>query len=287
VAALAGVLFDGIARGSLLFLISLGLSVTLGLMKVVNLAHGAFAMAGGYLAVGLMRDGGLPFLATLPLVFLATAAAGALLEVALYRRLYRASHLDQVLLTMGLTFMAVAGATFIWGPNQQPVELPGFLRRQITLAGVDLGAYRLFLVGLVVLVSVVLDLAIARTRWGARLRAAVDNPRVAAGVGIPVGLLFTASFALGSGLAGLGGALAIDLLGLDPSFAIRHLPTFLLVVVVGGAGSIPGARLGALLLGVCDVAGTYYLPQAGAFVIYAVMVVLLILFPAGLHGRRA
>jgi len=285
-AALLGVVFDGVAYGSLLFLISLGLSVTLGLMGFVNLAHGAFAMLGGFLCVGLMQRWSMPFLATLPLVFVAVAALGALLEVTLYRRLYRASPLDQVLFSIGLTFMAVAGATRIFGPGQQPVELPSFLRRQVTIAGVDLGAYRLFLIALVLALGAGLGWLVARTRAGAQLRAAVDNQRTAAAMGVNVGVLFSATFAVGSGLAGLGGALGIDVLGLDPTFAIKYLVYFLLVVAVGGAGSFKGPLLAALLLGVADVAGKYYVPQVGGFILYGVMVVLLLLFPAGLYGRR-
>jgi branched-chain amino acid transport system permease protein len=287
VSAIASILFDGVAYGSLLFLISLGLSVTMGLMSFVNLAHGAFAMMGGFACVTLMHRLGLPFLATLPLVFVLAAVAGAVLEVALYRRLYRRSPLDQVLFTIGLTFMAVAAATWVWGPSQQPVALPAFLRRQLTIGGVDLGAYRLFLIAFVLVTSAALGLLLTRTRFGAQLRAAVDNQTAAAGVGVNVGLLYSVTFALGSGLAGLGGALAIDVLGLDPTFAIKYLVYFLLVVVVGGAGSFKGPLVAALLLGIADVGGKYYVPQIGGFIIYASMVLMLILFPHGLHGRRA
>jgi branched-chain amino acid transport system permease protein len=281
-----GVVFDGIAYGSLLFLISVGLSVTLGLMNVVNLAHGAFAMFGGYCSVWLSATWGVPFLWTLPLVCLAGAIVGALAERALYQRLYRADHLDQVLFTIGLTFMAVAGATFLWGPTQQRVELPGFLRGKVRVFGLELGAYRCFLIALVVLISGALTLLIERTRYGAQLRAAVDNQQVSEGLGIPVQRVFCLTFALGSALAALGGALGIELLGLEPSFAFEYLVYFLLVVSVGGAGSVRGTALAAVLLGLCDVAGKYYVPQLGAFIIYALMIVLLMLFPAGLHGRR-
>jgi len=284
--SLLGVLFDGLAYGSLLFLISNGLSVTMGLMNFVNLAHGAFAMLGGYACVALMRRG-VPFLATLPLVFLGVALLGAVLERALYRRLYRAPHLDQVLFSIGLTFVAVAATTWVFGPSQQPVELPPFLRGQLHLAGVDLGRYRLFLVGLVVLITVDLELLIGRTRFGARVRAAVDSQVAAAGLGIDVNRVFSITFAMGTGLAGLGGALGIDILGLDPTFALKYLVYFLLAVAVGGAGSIKGTAVAAIVLGVFDVAGKYYVLEAGAFIIYALMVVLLILFPAGLYGRRA
>jgi branched-chain amino acid transport system permease protein len=287
VGAFVGIVFDGIAYGSLLFLISLGLSVTMGLMNFVNLAHGTFAMLGGFLCVELTGRAGVPFLLALPIVFVAVGVVGAALEVLLYRRLYRRSHLDQVLFTIGLAFMAGAAATWIWGPSQQPVRLPAFLRGQISVAAIDLGAYRLFLIVFVVAVTAGLGLLVTRTRFGAQLRAAVDNQQAAIGVGVNVGLLFSLTFALGSGLAGLGGALAIDVLGLDPTFAFKYLVYFLVVVVVGGAGSIKGSLVAALLLGVIDVAGKYYVPQIGSFIIYAAMVALLMFFPAGLHGRRA
>ncbi|GCB03481.1 branched-chain amino acid ABC transporter permease [Ralstonia sp. SET104] len=283
-----GVLFDGLAYGSLLFLISIGLSVTMGLMNFINLAHGAFAMAGGYVCVVLMNRLGVPFLATLPIAFLITAALGFVLERTLYRRLYRASPLDQVLFSIALVFMAMAGATYVWGPSQQPVELPEMLRGQLrVLDGLEIGRYRLFLIGVVVVLTALLAWLIERTRFGAQVRASVDNQQASAGLGINVSLVFSVTFALGSGLAGLGGGLGLDVLGLDPAFPIKYMVYFLLVVAVGGAGSIKGTLLAALVLGVFDVAGKYYVPGVGAFVIYGLMVVLLVLFPGGLLGRRA
>jgi branched-chain amino acid transport system permease protein len=282
-----GVLFDGIAYGSLLFLISVGLSVTMGMMNFINLAHGSFAMVGGYVCVTLLSKLGLPFLATLPLAFIAAALVGLVLERTLYRQLYHATHLDQVLFSIGLTFMAVAGATFLFGPTQQPVNLPDWLRGQVPVLGQDLGTYRLFLIGVVVLVTFGLYLLIERTRFGAQIRASVDNQTAAAGLGINVSRVFSLTFALGSGLAGLGGGLGIDVLGLDPSFPVKYMVYFLLVVAVGGAGSIKGPLIAALILGVFDVAGKYYVPEVGAFVIYTLMVVLLIVFPFGLVRRKA
>ena len=281
-----GVLFDGIAYGSLLFLVSLGLSVTMGLMNFVNLAHGAFAMVGGFITVVAMTKFGIPFLATLPAAFVLTALVGAILERTLYRHLYRASELDQVLFSIGLTFMSIAGATYFFGSSQQPVRLPEFLRGQVTLLGVDLGVYRIFLVATVAVLTVALGALLARTRFGAQVRASVDNAQAARGLGIDVDEVFLVAFSLGSGLAGLGGALGIEVLGLDSSFPLKFMVYFLLVVVVGGAGTIKGPLVAALLLGVLDVAGKYYVPQVGAFVIYVAMVVLLIAFPAGLFGRR-
>jgi branched-chain amino acid transport system permease protein len=282
-----GVLFDGLAYGSLLFLVSLGLSVQMGLMNFVNLAHGAFAMAGGFVCVVAMTRYGVPFLAALPLAFAATAAAGAILERLLYRRLYGASHLDQVLFSIGLAFMSIATATWFFGASQQPVRLPAFLRGQVHLGGVDFGVYRIFLLAVVAALTLALGALIERTRFGAQVRAAVDDARAARGLGIDVDRVFTAAFALGSGLAGLGGALGIEVLGLDSAFPLKFMVYFLLVVVVGGAGTLQGPLVAAMILGVCDVAGKYYLPGAGAFVIYAVMVVLLLAFPAGLLGRRS
>jgi branched-chain amino acid transport system permease protein len=284
---LLGVVFDGIAYGSLLFLISVGLSVTMGLMNFVNLAHGAFAMLGGYACALSMRHLAVPFVLTLPASFLLAALVGALLERTLYRRLYEASHLDQVLFSIGLTFMAVATATYCFGPSQQPVELPPALRGQWRILGLELGVYRAFLVGLVLACTAGLTVLLERTRFGSHVRAAVDDHAVAAGVGIDVGLVFTLTFALGSGLAGLGGALSVDVLGLDPTFPLKHLVYFLLVVSVGGTGTIKGPLAAALVLGVFDVAGKYYVPELGAFVIYVLMVVLLALFPTGLYGKRA
>jgi branched-chain amino acid transport system permease protein len=270
----------------LLFLISIGLSVTMGLMNFVNLAHGAFAMLGGYTTVVLMVRLGVPFLAALPIAFTVAALVGAVLERLLYRRLYKASHLDQVLFSIGLTFMAIAAATYVWGPGMQPVELPSFLIGQVKVFGLELGAYRLFLVAVVIVITVALVLLLERTRFGAQVRASVDSQQASAGLGIDVNRVFSLTFALGSGLAGLGGGLGIEVLGLDPTFPIKYMVYFLLVVSVGGAGAIKGALVAALILGIFDVAGKYFVPDVGAFVIYVLMVLLLILFPAGLYGRR-
>ena len=281
-----GVLFDGIAYGMLLFLLSVGLSVTLGMMNFVNLAHCAFAMLGGYTTVTLMNVYGWPFLATLPLAFVAAAAASVAFERTLYRRLYRASELDQVLLTIGLAFMSVATAAYLFGTLQQPVQMPSYLRGSVTFMGVSFAAYRLFLVATGLAITLLLALTLEYTRFGAQVRAAVDNQRMARGLGINVDAAFAITFALGSGLAGLGGALAIEIVGLDPGFAFTYLVFVLIVVSVGGLGSIGGSFAAAILLGISDMAGKYYVPQVGAFLIYLVMVVLLMWRPAGLFGRR-
>jgi branched-chain amino acid transport system permease protein len=286
VASLIGVLFDGIAYGALLFIISIGLSVTMGLMNFINLAHGAFAMVGGYACVVAMTRLGVPYLATLPFAFIVAALAGIVLERTLYQRLYKVPHLDQVMFSIGLVFVAIAGATYFFGPSQQPVSLPEFLRGQIHLLGLDLGAFRLFLIAVVVVVTLAVHYLLVGTRFGAQVRAAVDNATAADGLGINVNLVFAVTFALGSGLAGLGGALGIDVLGLDPTFPLKYMVYFLLVVAVGGVGTIKGPLVAAVILGIFDVAGKYYVPQVGAFVIYVMMVILLLLFPAGIYGRR-
>jgi branched-chain amino acid transport system permease protein len=280
------ILLDGIAYGMLLFVLSCGLSVTLGLMNFINLAHGAFAMVGGYVTALLMNRAGVPFLLTLPLALIVPAALGIVLERTLYRRLYGASPLDQVLFTIGLVLMAMPIANYFLGDQAQQVHLPTWLSGRIEFHGVGIGIYRLFIIGVCGVIAAALQIFLVKTRFGARLRAAVDDSRVASGLGINVDLLFAITFAVGSGLAGLGGALAADVVGgIDPSFPLKFMVTFLIVVTIGGSNGILGALVGSLLLGVLDVAGKYYVPSIGAFIIYLVMVVTLILRPQGLFAR--
>ena len=282
---LIGVLFDGMAYGSLLFLIGVGLSVTMGVLRFVNLAHGAFAMLGGYACVTLMRRMGVPFLLTLPLVFLLTGAVGALLERTLYRRLYGADELSQVLMSVGLIFMSVASAKFLWGPLAQPMTPPSYLSGQLDLGFREFPTYRSFLIVAGAVLVTLLWLGLERTRFGARIRAAVDNRRMAQSVGINTGLLFTWTFALGSALAALGGALGAEILAIDPGYALEHLIYFLIVVAAGGLGSIRGPFFAALLLGIADTGFKYLLPEFGAFFIYALTLALLLWRPQGLFGR--
>ncbi len=285
-ASLAGVLFDGFAYGMLLFLLSVGLSVTLGMMNFVNLAHCSFAMIGGYATVTLTNSLGWPFLATLPAAFFAAAAASVVLERTLYRRLYRASDLDQCLFTIGVVFVSVAVAAYLYGTIQQSISTPSYLRGSVQFVGISFAVYRLFLVAFALVITVMLVAALEYTRFGAQVRAAVDNQRMARGLGIDVDRAFMVTFALGGGLAGLGGALAIEVVGLDPAFAFTYLVYVLIVVAVGGLGSIGGSFLAAAVLGISDMAGKYYFPWLGAFLIYLVMVGLLMWRPAGLFGKR-
>jgi branched-chain amino acid transport system permease protein len=280
------ILLDGVAYGMLLFVLSCGLSVTLGLMNFINLAHGAFAMLGGYVAALLMSHAGVPFLATLPIAFVVPALVGIVMERLLYRRLYGASPLDQVLFTIGLVLMAMPIANFFLGDQPQQVSLPSWLDGRLEFHGVGIGVYRLFIICVCGAIAALLQIFLVGTRFGARLRASVDDPRVASGMGINVDLLFAITFAVGSGLAGLGGALAADVVGgIDPTFPLKFMVTFLIVAVVGGSNGILGALVGSLLLGVLDVAGKYYVPSIGAFIIYFVMVVTLILRPQGLFAK--
>jgi len=281
-----GVLFDGVAYGMLLFMLSVGLSVTLGMMNFVNLAHGSFAMLGGYVTVTLMNSLGWSFFATLPVAFVAAALCSIVLERLFFRRFYHASDLEQCLLTIGIVFVSIATAAYIYGTINQPVQLPGYMRGSINFAGVNFGIYRIFLIGIALLITIVLVFTIETTRFGAQVRAAVNNQRMARGLGINVDRLFAITFALGSGLAGLGGALAIEIVGLDPSFALTYLIYVLIVVSVGGLGSIWGSFAAAMLLGISDTAGKYYVPAIGAFLIYLVMIVLLMWRPSGLFGKR-
>ena len=282
------IVFDGIAYGMLLFILAVGLSVTMGLMNFINLAHGAFAMVGGYLTVVLTQHYGVPFLWCLPIAFVGAGLLGAVLERTLYRPMYTKPHLDQVLFSIGLAFMAVAATDYFMGSQQQIMQLPAWLRGRTELIGGDLGMghYRLFIIAVCAALTVVLQYILAQTRFGSRLRASVDDARVAAGLGINVNWVFAATFAVGSGLAGLGGALGAEVLGLDPTFPLKFMVYFLIVVAVGGTSSITGPLLAALLLGVADVAGKYYVPKLGAFIVYALMIAILIWRPQGLFVRQ-
>ena len=284
------ILFDGIAYGMLLFILAVGLAVTMGLMNFINLAHGAFAMVGGYVTVLLMQRADVPFLLCLPAAFIVAAVLGGVLERTLYRPMYSKPHLDQVLFSIGLTFMAVAATDYLMTSSQQIIQLPGWLKGRSEFGEgawmLGVGHYRLFIVVVCAALTVALQYILTRTRFGSRLRASVDDQRVAAGLGINVNVVFLMTFAVGSGLAGLGGALSAEVLGLDPMFPLKNMIYFLIVVAVGGTSSITGPLLAALLLGVADVAGKYYIPRFGAFIVYFLMIVILIWRPQGLFVRK-
>jgi branched-chain amino acid transport system permease protein len=281
-------LFNGLAYGVLLFIMAIGLSVTMGMMNFVNLAHGAFAMLGGYCAVTVTNALGWPFLVSLPIAFFGVALVSTVFEAVLYRRFYRAQQLSQVLLTIGLALMSVAGATYVWGPQLRLVQMPDYLSGQTSLFGIEVGTYRLFLILVGAVIAAALVLGLERTRFGAMVRATVDNRRMAQSLGINVNRVFRLTFALGSGLAGLGGALAANFIGgMLPSFPMGYLLVyFLIVVTVGGLGSTMGALLAAALLGIADAAVKFYAPHFASFAIYGLMVILLMWRPNGLLGRR-
>jgi len=278
-------LFDGIAYGMLLFVLAVGLAVTLGLMNFINLAHGAFAMAGGYITVLAMNRLGVPFLVCLPLAFLGAALLGAALEPLLYRRMYARPHLDQVLFSIGLVFIAVTAVDYFVGSMQQNIQVPAWLQGRFDISWVGIGKYRLFIIVVCAALTLALQWVLSRTRFGSQLRASVDDRRVAGGLGLNVNRIFLLTFAVGSGLAGLGGALGAEVLGLDPSFPLKFMIYFLIVCSVGGTTTITGPLLAALLLGIADVMGKYYAPKLGAFIVYTLMIVILLVRPQGLFVR--
>lgn len=281
------ILFDGVAYGMLLFVLAVGLCITLGLMNFINLAHGAFAMAGGYLTVVMMNRMGISFYWCLPAAFIFSAVIGVVLERVLYRRLYDKTHLDQVLFSIGLIFMAMATVDYAMGASPQIVNLPPSLSGRIEILGAQVGIYRLFVIVICGLLTIGLQFVIAKTRFGSRLRASVDDGRVARGLGVNVTGIFALTFAVGSGLAGLGGALGAPILSMDPSFPLKYMIFFLIVISIGGTTTITGPFFASILLGVADVGGKYFVPAIGGFIIYTIMVAVLIFRPQGLFTRGA
>ena len=285
--SLIGIGFHGLAYGMILYAISVGLSVTMGLMGFVNLAHGVFAMAGGYLMVTATMRLGWPWAAALPAACVTVAAASVVLERLLYARLYRAGELEQVLFTIGLIFAAVALARLAYGPLPLSAPLPGYLKGAVEIGERTFPIYRAVVIVASGLLVAVLWFGLERTRWGAMVRAAVDNGPMAESLGIDTSRLFTVTFAVGSGLAALGGALGADLIALTPTYPFEQLVYFLIVVAVGGLGTLRGPFLGALLIGIGDTACKYWMPQFGAFFIYAATMLLLLWRPRGLLGQAA
>jgi branched-chain amino acid transport system permease protein len=286
-ASLLTVLFDGIAFGMVLFLMSVGLSITMGVMRVVNLAHCGFAMIGGYLTFALTAQMNLPFGVAVPLAVVGTMVIGAVLERTVYSWVYAQSELGQVLMTMGLTLVMIASANALFGSSIQNIPVPAGLRSTVHVGALGLPVYRLFLIVVAAACGVLIWLALERTEAGARLRAAVDNAKMAGCIGINVKSLFALTFAIGCGFAGLGGALGSDIFPLEPFYALQYLVLVLIVVSVGGLGSIKGTLMASLLLGLVDTLGRYYLPSGGGIVIYLATLMLLLARPQGLFGRPA
>ena len=285
-ATLITILFFGVAYGMILYLISVGLAVTMGLIGFVNLAHGVFAMLGGYATVTFMNRFGVPFLLSLAIGCILVAALGFLLERMLYRRFYGRSELDQVLFSFGLILVSVAIVRIAWGPLAQPIQLPNYLKGQVTILDLALPAYRLALVGFGAAVIAGLWFAFDRTLFGARIRAAVDNRAMAESIGINTSRLFSLAFGLGTGLAALGGGLGADVLAIAPAYPLQYIVYFLIVVAVGGLGSIKGPFVAALAIGISDTACRYFVPEAGSIFIFAFVFVVLIWRPNGIMERR-
>jgi len=276
---------DALAYGMVLFVISIGLSVTMGLMKVINLAHGAFAMIGGYIASYATAELGLGFGVATLLAVAGTIAIAVPLERLLFRRIYGASELTQVLMTIGLTFVIIGLANFALGPTLKTIALPPALTGPVDIGFRSIAAHKLFAVAVGLLVAAGLWVLVERTGFGVRLRAAVDDAKMAEALGVRTSLVYAASFALGVGLAALGGVVGAQLLPIEPYYALRYMVTFLVVVSVGGAGSIGGALLACLLLGAVETTGRYLVPEYGEFFFYLAVIVIVCAFPNGLMGR--
>lgn len=283
---LANILIDGIAYGMVLFIISVGLSVTLGLMRFVNLAHGAFAMTGGYIAAWLVREQGLSFYVGALLAVLTTGLLGALLEVMVLRRLYRRTELQQVLFTIGLTFLFVATANLLAGPEVQLIPLPPALSQAVDLGVRTLPAQRLLVIASGLLVLLAAFWVLNKSRFGVWLRATVDNTAAASALGIPVQLVYVTTFAVGAALAGLGGILGAELMPLEPYYPIKYLVLVLVVVAVGGMGSISGSLAASLTLGIIDTTSKYLASDWGSLFFFLAMALLLAWRPHGLLTAR-
>ena len=284
--SMAFIVLYGVSYGLVLFTISVGLVITMGLMRVMNLAHGAFAAIGGYLAVGLMNSAGTPFLLAIVVAVLIVAGLSVVLERLVYVHLYGAPDLDQVLMTLGVNFIVIGALTLLFGPNVFPVQLPTFLRGNIDLGFRTFELYRAFVILVGAAVVIALTLVFDRTNFGARLRAAVDNRGMAQAIGINVRRLFSVSFAIGSGLAALGGAVGAEMLPLEPLYPLKYLVLVLIVVSLSGAGNIKGALGAAIFLGVVDTAGRFLAPEIGGFVIYVLLIVLVVWRRDGLFVAR-
>lgn len=276
---------DALAYGMVLFVISIGLSVTMGLMRVVNLAHGAFAMIGGYIASYAAKDMGLGYGVAVLLAVVGTILIAIPIERLLYRRIYGAPELTQVLMTIGITFCIIGIANYVFGPTLKTIPVPAELQQSVSLGFRSISAHRLFAIACGVVVAIGLWYFIERTPFGVKLRAAVDNAAMARALGVRTQIVYAVSFAVAVGLAAFGGVVGAELLPIEPYYALRYMVTFLVVVSVGGAGSIPGALAACLLLGAIDTAGRYLMPEFGEFFFYLAVIAIICLFPRGLAGR--
>nr|BAH90361.1 branched-chain amino acid ABC transporter, permease protein [uncultured bacterium]BAH90477.1 branched-chain amino acid ABC transporter, permease protein [uncultured bacterium] len=280
------ILVDGVAYGMILFMIAVGLSVIMGLMRVINLAHGGFALMGGVLAHWFTVQLGMPFVAGAGLAVLATMALAYPMETLVYSRIYKMSDLQQVLATIGIVFLMIASANFLFGSTLLPIRLPDWMQGSVDLGFRVLPVHRIVVIiaGLIVIAG--LYLLIDRTRFGIRLRAAVDHRETAATLGIDTDRVFALTFMLGAGLAALGGVLGAELLPIDAYYPLRYMVLFLIVVSVGGYGSITGSFVAAIGLGILDTAARYLVPDIAGIAFFLAVMAVLAFRPDGLLIKK-
>ncbi|WP_163268517.1 branched-chain amino acid ABC transporter permease [Chelativorans alearense] len=276
------ILVDGVAYGMILFMISVGLSVTMGLMRIVNLAHGGFALLGGAFAHVLTVWYSVPFIAALAISVTAVTFLAIPLERLVYRRIYRFGELEQVLATIGIVFVVIAGVNLFLGSTLLPIRMPPEVSSPVDIGFKVLPLHRIIVILAGLAVVAALYLLVEQTRFGIYLRAAVDNQDTAASLGINTSKVYLAAFALGAALAAIGGILGAELLPIEAYYPLRYMVLFLIVVAVGGLGSIVGSFLAALSLGILDTAGRYLLPDMGTIFFFLAITALLAVRPNGL-----
>ncbi len=281
---------NGLALGGLLFLLSSGFSLIFGLMRVANLTHGAYFMLGAYVGLSVLWMGG-GFAGAATAGALSVAVVGGLVERLILRRLAARPPaqrtLAQVLVTLGLAFIIADGCLWLWGGDPMPLPVPPSLGGAVRVFGFAFPFYRLVVVGASLLVALGLWLGLERTRVGAMIRAGVDDMEMASGMGLPVSRLFTAVFCLGAALAGMGGVLGGPILSVYPGLDTDMLPLALVVVILGGIGSLLGAFAGSFIIGFVYTFGQTLLPDLAYVVLFLPMVLVLVLRPRGLFGARA
>jgi branched-chain amino acid transport system permease protein len=276
--------FNGISYGALLFLLGSGLSLIFGVMRIVNLAHGSYFLLGGYVALSVIWATGSWILA-IPVAAVSVALLGLVMERVFLRPL-GFDPLRQVLLTVGFAFLFQQAALDIWTGNPFDIDPPDILTRSVVVGGLHLPLYRIFMIGIALLIGCALWFVIERTRLGAIVRATVDDAQMARGVGIDTSLVSMLIFGLGALLAGLGGVIGGGFLGVYPGLDFEILPTAFAVVIIGGMGSLGGAAIGALLVGLADNFGKALFPEVSYFTLYAPMALILAVRPTGLFGRE-
>jgi branched-chain amino acid transport system permease protein len=276
--------FNGISYGALLFLVGSGLSLIFGVMRIVNLSHGAYFLWGGYIALSVIHVTG-SWALSLPVAALAVALIGLSMERVFLRPL-GFDPLRQVLLTVGFAFLFQQGALDIWGGNNMDINPPAAFTQSLVIGGVYLPVYRVFMIGMAVAIGIVLWLVMEKTRMGAAVRATVDDAQMARGVGIDTNRISMFIFALGAFLAALGGVIGGAFLGIYPGLDFEMLPLAFAVVIIGGMGSLGGAAIGALAVGLADNFGKALFPEISYFTLYAPMVLILAVKPTGLFGRE-